>query len=99
MDWAAHIYCDQKSIYALINVWLGFFTHVTTLRVQYSSVGRLSMKGELSCVHRSDFCLTFYVGDKIERAFKRATFDLDMLISFEMDCCTDCISIVTRSPL
>ena len=37
---------------------------------------------EQSCVHTSDFCLPFYVGDKIGRAFKRATFDLDMLISF-----------------
>ena len=35
------------------------------------------------CVHTSDFCLPFYDGDKIGRAFKRATFDLDMLISFD----------------
>ena len=42
------------------------------------SVGSNNSKNEyLSCVHTSDFCLTFYVGDKIGRAFKRATFDLD----------------------
>ena len=44
MAWAAN--CDQKSIYDLINLWMGFFTHVTTLRVQDSSVGN-EMKGEL----------------------------------------------------
>ena len=33
-------------------------------------------------------------GDKIGSAFKRPTSDLDILISFEMNCCTDCVPIV-----
>ena len=37
---------------------------------------------DLRCVHTNEFCLPFYDGDKIGRGFKRATFDLDMLISF-----------------
>ena len=38
--------------------------------------------------------------DRIGRAFKQATFDLDMLISFEMNClhglCHNCDAIATR---
>ena len=41
---------------------------------------------------------TSAVDDIIGRAFKRPTFDLDILISFEMNCCTDCVTIVTQSP-